>query len=267
MADSTRRKDGLDVLDRSSRISSAMDDAATEFVCAITQELPVDPVTAMDGHVYERSAIREWLATGNQRSPTTNQPMGSTLLPAHHVRNSLRLMIKSGALTGDKVVAWQMRLKAEESVEEHRRRAADGDARSMCKLGSWYERGRHGLTEDATEAARWYRRAADAGDPTGKAFLGASYLDGDGVAPSASLAFSLITEAAVGGSINACYWLGLALKNGEDGMPIDPRLAYKWWSKIPICLQEGGEAREHLLPNQEQEALAFVREHPEFALR
>ena len=41
------------------KFRSALDDAANEFVCGITQELPVDPVTAQDGHIYERAAIEE----------------------------------------------------------------------------------------------------------------------------------------------------------------------------------------------------------------
>ena len=40
-------------------VCKAMDDSAAEFCCPITQELPIDPVTAEDGRVYERSAIEE----------------------------------------------------------------------------------------------------------------------------------------------------------------------------------------------------------------
>ena len=36
-------------------VCKAMDESADEFCCPITQELPVDPVTAEDGRVYERT--------------------------------------------------------------------------------------------------------------------------------------------------------------------------------------------------------------------
>ena len=35
-------------------------EVAEEYVCPITAELPVDPVTAEDGRCYERCAIEEW---------------------------------------------------------------------------------------------------------------------------------------------------------------------------------------------------------------
>ena len=58
---------------------SAVDEAVAELLCPITHSLPVDPVTAEDGNIYERSAIEEWLK-GQQRSPLTNVAMGAKLL-------------------------------------------------------------------------------------------------------------------------------------------------------------------------------------------
>ena len=48
--------------EQSKRFRSAIDRTADEFLCPITQDLPMDPVTAEDGSVYERSAITQWLA-------------------------------------------------------------------------------------------------------------------------------------------------------------------------------------------------------------
>ena len=42
------------------RYRQAIDDVAEEYVCPITAELPIDPVTAEDGRCYERWAIEEW---------------------------------------------------------------------------------------------------------------------------------------------------------------------------------------------------------------
>jgi len=55
--------------------------------CPLTLELFCEPVTAADGHTYERVAIEEWLATGSRTSPTTNEPLQSTaLIPQHTVK-------------------------------------------------------------------------------------------------------------------------------------------------------------------------------------
>ena len=42
---------------------------AERLMCPITRELMVDPVTAVDGHNYERSAIEEYLKDGEKNSP------------------------------------------------------------------------------------------------------------------------------------------------------------------------------------------------------
>ena len=74
------------------KYKSALDTMADEFICPITSELPLDPVTAEDGRVYERSAIEKWFAQRPERrvkSPITNELMGKRLLPAVQVRNNI----------------------------------------------------------------------------------------------------------------------------------------------------------------------------------
>ena len=88
-----------------SKLKKTIDEGAEELLCPITQELPIDPVTAEDGRVYERSAITEWLQQ-NEKSPHTNEPMGKQLLPATQVKNLISGMVRSGAITGDKAGAW-----------------------------------------------------------------------------------------------------------------------------------------------------------------
>jgi hypothetical protein len=43
-----------------------------------------DPVTAMDGHTYERKAIESWLQR-SQKSPKTNCTLQSKLLVPNHL--------------------------------------------------------------------------------------------------------------------------------------------------------------------------------------
>ena len=55
------------------------------LVCPLTNSLPVHPVLAEDGKVYERSAIQEWLE-GQHTSPFTKAKMGTKLVPMHRWR-------------------------------------------------------------------------------------------------------------------------------------------------------------------------------------
>lgn len=58
------------------------------LLCPITQEVFCDPVYATDGHVYERSAILQWLEQ-KQTSPMTQRPIGTRLRDAVTVRKAV----------------------------------------------------------------------------------------------------------------------------------------------------------------------------------
>ena len=61
-----------------------------DFICPITTEVMVDPVTAADGHSYERSAIERWLTT-KSTSPLTGEELEFTrLFPNHTLRRMIR---------------------------------------------------------------------------------------------------------------------------------------------------------------------------------
>jgi len=50
------------------------------FMCPITHELMRDPVSTVDGHVYERSAIEAWFLLGHRKSPMTGAPLPNDVL-------------------------------------------------------------------------------------------------------------------------------------------------------------------------------------------
>ena len=68
-----------------------------DHLCPISRELMREPVTASDGHVYERASIERWIkekTKGNKkvpvRSPKTGEPLESIkLIPAHMVRSQI----------------------------------------------------------------------------------------------------------------------------------------------------------------------------------
>ena len=85
---------------------AAIDKFIHGFICAITQKLPIDPVIAEDGNVYERMAIEQWLKH-RTTSPATNNIIGKNLLPTVQIKNllhsritnSTKISCKANALT------------------------------------------------------------------------------------------------------------------------------------------------------------------------
>ncbi len=51
-----------------------------DFLCPITQSLIRDPVTTVDGQMYEREAIEQWFSADKTTSPITNKPLESKQL-------------------------------------------------------------------------------------------------------------------------------------------------------------------------------------------
>ena len=90
----------------SSRAADGVCPALNDCMCPLTLGLPVDPVLADDGHVYEKSAIVAWLAQ-NGVSPLTKEVMGTQLEPANQFKKTLRRAVKTGGIAGEKADAWK----------------------------------------------------------------------------------------------------------------------------------------------------------------
>nr|WP_323667895.1 tetratricopeptide repeat protein [Burkholderia cenocepacia] len=84
------------------------------------------------------------------------------------------------------------------------------------------------MPQDAAEAAKWYRRAADQGDPQAQNALGYLYDSGRGVKQSDTDAFNWYRLAAEQGYANAQNNLGLMYENGQ-GVRQDDAEAVKWY--------------------------------------
>ena len=237
------------------RTKSAVNEAMNEFLCPITFSLPVDPVTAEDGKVYERSAIEEWLKQ-QRKSPVTNLAMGTRLLPALQVKNMIRTMVTSGALTGDKVDAWKLKLEEEEEVAETRRKAEAGNGAAMYDLGLWYWLGQKGLAKDDAKAFEWYEKSHEAGNASGTGSLGFCYLHGDGVPKCPMRGATLMSQAAERGSKGACINLGRAYANGRAGFPKDEKMARRYYSMVASA------SLEDCTGNAKEEAATWLRAHP-----
>ena len=205
---------------------------AADLVCPITQELPFEPVMAEDGKIYERSAIVEWFSKKDRpTSPSTGAVIGKKLIPAVQTKNTIEMLIKSGAIAGEIAEAWQEKLELEEEVKEIRAEAEGGDGDSMCCLGVWYNFGLNGLAKDFEQARAWFERSAATRDPRGLSCFGSCLLRGVGGPPNNSLGWVYITDGAHLGSNHAAYKLGSAFYHGRFGLPKDPVQARFWLKK------------------------------------
>ena len=249
-----------DATQQAKKFRQAIDEMAEEFVCPITQELPVDPVTAEDGRVYERSAVEEWL--GQQpneqvKSPITNELMGKKLFPAVQVRNSIKGMVKSGAISGAKADAWKKRMEEEEEVAALRRKAEGGDAEAMECLGSAILLGINGV-QRRPQAFTWFKKAADLDDTQALIMCGLMYSEGGGVAKNVGRSIACMAQAAGLGSEHACYWLGSAHLAGNRGLDVDKKETRRWFEKMQRCMP----VADSLGDEQRDVAAKWLRENP-----
>jgi len=212
------------------KLEALVDDSAAEFLCAITHELPIDPVTAEDGRVYERSAIEEWLEK-NEKSPHTNEPMGKKLLPALQAKNMIAALVKSGALSADKCAAWTQKLEEEKEVERLRQRAEAGEVRAMVELAIAYRLG-IAVQKDSAAAFQWAKRAADLDDVCGLTLVAAHRLEGEGTTKNVSAGLIELGEAGGLGSENACFVLANAYHHGIYGLKKDSAQVARWAAKM-----------------------------------
>ncbi len=219
------------------KLEALVDDSASEFLCPITQELPLDPVTAEDGRVYERSAIEEWLEK-NEKSPHTNEPMGKRLFPALQVKNMIKAMVKSGAISADKCAAWTQKLEKEKQVEGLRQRAEAGDCLAMTQLAYMYKVG-DDVKEDLVAAFQWAKRAADLDDACGLTLVADAHLNGDGTTKDVITGLIEMGQAAALGSEFACYYLAMAYHEGLHGLKEDSSRFQYWAAKMQRAAGNG----------------------------
>ncbi len=143
---------------------------------------------------------------------------------------------------------------ATDDISDLKARAEAGDAAAQYELGEVYRRGKE-VTQDFSEAMKWYRQAAEQGYARAAIKLGGMYLRGDGVpkdraeaekwfkrssvkkdtgtqqigasAGAESKDFSDLKAQAENGDTEAQYNLGLMYAKGQ-GVAQDYAEALKW---------------------------------------
>ena len=215
------------------KMRESINDIAKEFICPITQELPVDPVIAKDGKIYERDAILEWFRKkdGDATSPSTGKVIDTELVPVVQARNTIESLIQTGAIEDEIAEAWQKRLAFEKRVKEMRAKAEGGDGDAMHWMGVCYTFGQ-GVAKDEAQARAWYERSAAARNPKGLASFSNCLLTGAGGPQDFALGLLNMTEAAYLGSDMGAAVLGESFFNGMCGLPKDPVRARFWLKKV-----------------------------------
>jgi TPR repeat protein len=95
-------------------------------------------------------------------------------------------------------------------------------------LGNLYYKG-DSVPQDYTEAAKWYRKAADQGHTNSQYMLASMHDRGDGMSPDYIEAVAWYRKAAENGHIPAQLELGRKYASGQ-GVPQNYAEAYVWFS-------------------------------------
>lgn len=88
------------------RLEKALLSISSQLKCPISGELVVDPVTTIDGQLYERSCIERWLAN-HDTSPSTGLRLESKkLVPCHVARSSVPALVDTEVLQLEERREW-----------------------------------------------------------------------------------------------------------------------------------------------------------------
>ena len=222
------------VEDENQKIRALIDAVADDWLCPITGELPLDPVTAEDGQIYERSAIESYIRrhANALKSPITNCRMGTQLTPFLQASKTIEKLVRSGVIGGDKAESWRKRIALEEELKVMQAKVDGGDAEAMYQMGNWYYTGDKGLAPDPAAAIGLFKRGSRLGDASAMYSWGVGLFKGTGCDQSRSYGIGLIFRAAELGSAAAAFDLGEAFDEGTIGLPKDKWEAKYWYSKV-----------------------------------
>ena len=273
----SKRKSGATDAESKRQRAATLADEASEFLCPITLELPLDPVTAADGHIYERSAIERHMATQGAalRSPMLTyheyadvanatrglagpgpqSPYCSLRLITHTTRTPITTHHNDlpHARSGQER---NRRESTREACGSHRRRqgqAVAAEARREREVGPPSASSRNGrprgdaepslslllpLKHQPEEAFHYAKIAADLGNARGLQKAGFALCHGKGVCKNQANGVALLAAAAGAGHGYAAYELGRSFLSGWLGLSRDASQARLWLDQTPIKSKE-----------------------------
>lgn len=126
-----------------------------------------------------------------------------------------------------------------EAARLYRKAAEAGVVRGMVGLAYFYDGG-YGVGKDYAEAVRWYRKAAEAGDAASMRGVGYMYENGYGVARDYAEAVRWYRKAADAGDAVAMRNLGIIYGEGHGAVQKDYAEAMRWYRKAAEAGDAGG---------------------------
>jgi hypothetical protein len=253
------------------RAKGAINSIVKEYECPIALALPVDPVTAEDGRVYNRADIQKHINNSKRmkddgsgeyeyrglKSPMTNEPMGPNLLPAIQVRNSIRALIDSGTIENDEGNAehWKR-------IDSLKTEAEAGDPEAMYLLSVAYEYGSNGLIKDKDKAHTWISKAADLNYPPAIGRKGLNLILREDLGPNNMEGGIMLGVAAASGDGWSQYHLGCAYKKEFYGITKNLDKA-KYWIRKAISQEGEWPMQGSIFPARAKELLESIIEEQE----
>jgi U-box domain/Sel1 repeat len=244
----------------------------SDLICSITKKLPVDPVYAEDGRVYERTAIESYIEDHKEdlKSPATEAAMGERLFPALQHKNIIQTLVGNGTIAGDLADQW----KEKQEMKNLLNKAEQGDTDAMKKVALGYYRGLYKFEQDDEKAFHWFQKGHEAGCLWGTATLAQMFIHGFGVPKNESMGAVFYGIAAGGGHAKAAHELGRAFMKGMYGLPVNIAEATRLLEQSleeptlygPMNSWDKGHAR-YCLERLRNDPLAFVgKNKDEFGL-
>lgn len=196
-----------------------------DLLCAISRALPVDPVTAEDGRVYEREDIETYFQTHEDdlqvKSPVAGTMMGKRLYPAPQHRSMIESMIENSDITGKLAQEWKEKMAKQEQEKEQMRKAENGDVKAMEALALKVCPLLEAHKADRPKCYKWSKMAHEAQSVPGTAMLGLCLIGGEWDRQNEQKGSHYLFSAAYRGSTTAAFVLGIMLEQGASGFDID----------------------------------------------
>ena len=195
-----------------------------DLICPISLALPIDPVTAEDGRVYDRDFIEAYYkgqsgtVADTVKSRWTGEMVGRKLLRADQHRAIIERTIANGVISDYLAKEWQDKMEEnaakDAAKDELLETATEGDLASIETLATNYFYGQKGFMKDNEQAFVWSKLAHKAGSVQGTTLMGVLLLNGRGVREYVTQGYMYLGLAAGKGSVHAASILGKSLAKG-----------------------------------------------------
>ena len=194
------------------------------------QELPISPVVAQDGRIYERSQIDQCFdskpGAGKVPSPLTQKPMGRKYVSAPNIKNHIESMVMNGYIDGYLAEKWKEKFALKKRLGELMEKAEKKRPLSnvdMKSLGEWCLVGNSevGFQKNFKMALQMFETLHLGGDPEGTAQLGRMFYNGQGCTPNPQKGLAYLGMARAKRSSLGTYYLAECFAYPKFGFPVD----------------------------------------------